>query len=206
MVPVTVAVAPTYQDTNAVVTKLYNTWELLEHPPVVTSAHLVEALEGLESVIGMKGIRVLDVESLKHPTASEDIYDAKPEDRVFFQLTSGSTGVPKCIQETHRGIIAHAHGSAQFNQYTHEDSTLNWLAADHVVPILTCHLKDVFLGMNEYQVKTQYVLGDPLNWLRLMDKYRVTTTWSPNFGFKLISESLVGQDEVDLDLSVHGTG
>ena len=113
-------------------TKLYNTWELLEHPPVVTSAHLVEALEGLESVIGMKGIRVLDVESLKHPTASEDIYDAKPEDRVFFQLTSGSTGVPKCIQVTHRGLIAHAHGSAQFNQYTHEDSTLNWLAADHV--------------------------------------------------------------------------
>ena len=75
------------------------------------------------------------------------------------------------------------------------------MAADHVVPILTCHLKDVFLGMNEYQVKTQYVLSDPLNWLRLMDKYRVTTTWSPNFGFKLISESLVGHDELELDLS-----
>ena len=201
MVPVTVAVAPTYKDTNAVVTKLYNTWELLGHPPVVTSPHLVGELEGLESVIGMEGIRVLDVESLKHAAQSEDIYDAKPEDLVFFQLTSGSTGVPKCIQETHRGIISHAHGSAQFNEYTHKDSTLNWLAADHVVPILTCHLKDVFLGMNEYQVKTQYVLSDPLNWLRLMDKYRVTTTWSPNFGFKLISESLVGQDEVKLDLS-----
>ncbi|MBT6180185.1 MAG: SDR family NAD(P)-dependent oxidoreductase, partial [Deltaproteobacteria bacterium] len=201
MVPVTVAVAPTYKDTNAVVTKLYNTWELLGHPPVVTSSHLVGDLEGLETVMGMKDIRVLDVESLKHATQSEDIYDAKPEDRVFFQLTSGSTGVPKCIQETHRGIIAHAHGSAQFNEYTHEDSTLNWLAADHVVPILTCHLKDVFLGMNEYQVKTQYVLSDPLNWLRLMDKYRVTTTWSPNFGFKLISESLVGQDDLKLDLS-----
>ena len=34
-----------------------------------------------------------------------------PGDVLFLQLTSGSTGIPKCIQETHLGIIAHVRGS-----------------------------------------------------------------------------------------------
>ena len=58
--------------------------------------------------------------------------------------------------------------------------------------------------MNEYQVKTQYVLGDPLNWLRLMDKYRVTNLVA-QFWLQIDFRELVGQDEVDLDLFC-GTG
>ncbi|GER90171.1 hypothetical protein KDW_43330 [Dictyobacter vulcani] len=188
--PVTVAVAQTYAEKNSVVNKLYNIWELLDHPPIISNEHLVTPLKGLKQFWPMEGLEVLAVESLLKNEPSDDIYQCQPEDRVFFQLTSGSTGVPKCIQETHRGIIAHIHGSQQFNAYSSEDITLNWLPMDHVVPILTCHLKDIYLGISQIEVKTDIILMDPLRWLDLLEEYKVTLTWAPNFGFKLVSDWL----------------
>ena len=138
----------------------------------------------------MTGLRTTAVEPLKQNEPAIEIFPSRPEDLVFFQLTSGSTGVPKCIQETHRGIIHHIHGAQQFNGYKSENVSLNWLPVDHVVPILTSHLKDVYLGIQQIHVKSDIILSDPLRWLDLMHKHRVTHTWCPNFGFKLVSDRL----------------
>ena len=190
IVPVTVAVPPAYTGKNGVVNKLHNTWKLLERPAILSNAALAPAIEGLAGLMSMEGLRVLTVESLKEHGVSEDIYPSRPEDLVFFQLTSGSTGTPKCIQETHRAIIAHIHGSQQFNGYRDDDVNLNWLPMDHVVPILTCHLKDVYLGCDEIQVRTELILANPVKWLDLMERFRVTHSWAPNFGFKLVADAL----------------
>ena len=56
------------------------------------------------------------------------------------------------------------------------------------MPLLTYHLKDVYLGCQQIQVKTNLILSNPLQWLDLIETYKVTHTWSPNFGFKLVSE------------------
>jgi acyl-CoA synthetase (AMP-forming)/AMP-acid ligase II len=129
-----------------------------------------------------------------------EIRDAAPDEVVFIQLTSGSTGTPKCIQETHAGIISHIHGSAQFLGYTSDDVSLNWLPVDHVVPILTFHCKDVYLACNQVQVPTATVLAEPLVWLDLMEKYRVSRTWAPNFGFKLVAQRLEAGPDRTWDL------
>jgi acyl-CoA synthetase (AMP-forming)/AMP-acid ligase II/NAD(P)-dependent dehydrogenase (short-subunit alcohol dehydrogenase family)/acyl carrier protein len=194
--PVTVALAPSYDEENSVVNKLYNTWVLLGHPPVVASEHLVESLSGLR-----RGMRVLSVRELQKHPPSEQVYQSRPEDVVFFQLTSGSTGVPKCIQETHRGIISHIHASRQFNRYEPDNVSLNWLPMDHVVPILTYHLKDTYSGYQQIQARTEVILADPLKWLDLIEAYRVTHTWSPNFGFKLVSDRLSKVGDRVWDLS-----
>ncbi|HEV2471792.1 MAG TPA: AMP-binding protein, partial [Chthonomonadales bacterium] len=188
--PVTVAVAPSYSEPNSVLNKLCNTWKLLEKPTILTSRRLVGSISGLSEVMEMIGVTTHAVEDLKQYGSSDKLYDAKPQDLVFFQLSSGSTGIPKCIQETHGAVIAHIHGSQQFNRYSPEDITLNWLPVDHVVPILTVHLKDVYLGCNEVQIKPEYVLSEPLRWLDLLEKHRATLTWAPNFGFKLIADRL----------------
>src|SRR5690606_9783603 len=132
-----------YREPNGVVNKLFNTWKLLQGPIIITSAHLQHSIAGIADFLPMPASQTLPVEELPRPTSEEPIFCSKPEDLVFFQLTSGSTGVPKCIQEAHRGIIAHIHGAQQFNGYEAADVTLNWLPVDHVVPILTSHLKDV---------------------------------------------------------------
>jgi acyl-CoA synthetase (AMP-forming)/AMP-acid ligase II/NAD(P)-dependent dehydrogenase (short-subunit alcohol dehydrogenase family) len=199
--PVNVAVAPSYAERNSIVNKLYNIWKLLEHPVVIASEHLVQPLTALERFFPGEGFNVQSVEELKRHQPTENIYPSKPEDLVFFQLTSGSTGVPKCIQESHKSVIAHIHGSGQFNGYTADDVILNWLPVDHVVPTLTCNLKDVYMGCQEVQVATNVVIAEPLRWLDLMERHKVTHSWAPNFGFKLVADRLASVEGKTWNLS-----
>jgi amino acid adenylation domain-containing protein len=188
--PVTVAIAPTYNEVNGVVGKLHNTWKLLEHPVILASNSMMEPIEGLKKILPMPDLKLLAVSDLTTFAPDDNTYESRPEDLVFFQLTSGSTGMPKCIQETHRGIIAHIHSAQQFNGYTPNDVDLNWLPVDHVVPILTCHLKDVYLSCSQVHIKTDVVLSEPTKWLDYIEKHRATHSWSPNFGFKLLTDAL----------------
>ena len=188
--PVTVAVPSSYEETNGVVNKLYQTWHLLDQPCILASDHLISPLSGLGKFLPITDLKVFSIDQLRNYPSSEYIHPSHPHDIVFLQLTSGSTGVPKCIQETHQGIICHIHASQQFNDYNSSDISLNWLPVDHVVPLLTFHLKDIYLGCQQIQVKTNLILADPLKWLDLIETYQVTHTWSPNFGYKLVSDRL----------------
>ncbi len=188
--PAAVAIAPTYEVPGGVTAKLHNAWELLGRPAIVASARLAPPIRGLAALYPMPGLVVLPVEDLREHSPVERHHEGRPEDVAFLQLTSGSTGVPKCIQVTHRGILRHVHGVTRFNGYHAGNVWLNWLPFDHVGPILTVHLKDVVLGCSEVQVETERVLADPLAWLDRMAEHRVTHTWSPNFGYKLVSDAI----------------
>ncbi|HEU5124613.1 MAG TPA: condensation domain-containing protein [Verrucomicrobiae bacterium] len=188
--PVTVAIAPTYAERNGIVDKLHNTWRLLDQPPIITTERLQDSMADLAKTISAPMLDTLSVETLRRFDPDENIHPVRPEDVAFIQLSSGSTGVPKCIQETHGALIAHIHSSAAFNQYSSDDITFNWLPMDHVVPILTFHLKDTYLGCQQIHASTQLVLNEPLLWLDLMDRFRATHSWAPNFGFKLVSDRL----------------
>ena len=192
IVPVTVALAPSYRERSGVVNKLWNVWKLLHRPVVLSDESLAPRLAEVPTLFDEQTgeFRVWQIEGLRGDGDAAQLYEADPEDLVFLQLTSGSTGVPKCVQETHRAIVHHVHGSQRFNGYSDEDVSLNWLPLDHVVPILTCHLKDTYLGLRQIQVATQLVLTEPLRWLELIEAHRVTHTWAPNFGFKLINDRL----------------
>ena len=76
--------------------------------------------------------------------------------------------------------------------YSSSDITCNWLPFDHVVPMLTYHLADVYLGRAAVQLPTSDVIAEPLLWLRTMAVQHVTHSWSPNFGFKLVADALQG--------------
>ncbi|WP_036371889.1 AMP-binding protein, partial [Micromonospora sp. ATCC 39149] len=70
------------------------------------------------------------------------------------------------------------------------DVLLNWLPLDHVAGLLLYHLGGVFLGVSSVHVATELVLADPTRWLDLMDRYRVTHSWSPNFGLRLVADAV----------------
>jgi acyl-CoA synthetase (AMP-forming)/AMP-acid ligase II/acyl carrier protein/short-subunit dehydrogenase len=120
---------------------------------------------------------------------------------VFYQLTSGSTGMPKCIIETHDNIISHIISSAVFNQNDNHDISLNWIPLDHVVPIITYHFRDVYFGSNQIHVDCDYIISQPSNWLKLIAEFKITLTWAPNFGYKLLLDSLSKKNNNLYDIS-----
>jgi acyl-CoA synthetase (AMP-forming)/AMP-acid ligase II len=131
------------------------------------------------------------------------VYAAAAGDLLFLQLTSGSTGIPKCIQLTHEVVIQHIVSSQRECGYKRGEWTLNWLPFDHVVPLVTCHLRDVYLGLNQVQASTAQVLERPLMWLELLAQFGCAYSWAPNFGYKLVlnAAKMRGEDVSPLDLS-----
>jgi len=197
VVPAIVAVPPVYEAGNSVVDKLLNTWNLLDRPALLCSDSSAASISGLD-MLEAKIIRVADLTG-----RDTDRVDHSPrkEDVAFFQLTSGSTGIPKCIPERHNAIIAHIVGSALSNGHRDDDILMNWLAMDHVGSILFFHIRAAYLGCAQVMAETDYILADPLHWIDLLSRYRATHTWSPNFGYKLVVDSLHREQIRDWDLS-----
>ncbi|MEM6456774.1 MAG: AMP-binding protein, partial [Acidobacteriota bacterium] len=205
MVPLTVAIAPRYDEASAVVQKLWNVWTLLRGPWILHGDALGDALAGVPArMAGPDGAphpwRLLRAAALAAHPPADALHDAAPSDVAFLQLSSGSTGVPKCIQLTHDGILHHVHGAARANGYAASDRTHSWLPLDHVVPTLTCHLKDVVIGCEQIHVQPARILAAPLRWLDDLAHHRVTHTWSPNFGFKRVTDALADAPERHWDL------
>lgn len=184
----TVAIPPKYVAGNAVVQKLLGVIAQVDaHHLLASSANVVPLSALLPASVALHDVAALELAGVE-PGGVEP-YRAAPGDVLFYQLTSGSTGVPKCIPERHAAIISHIRHSAQDNGYTSEGVTLNWLPFDHVVPMLTYHLADVYLQRVAVQLPTAEVVGDPLLWLRTMAAHKVTHSWAPNFGFKLVVQA-----------------
>ena len=146
------------------------------------------------------------MEANKMPGVCDVMLDnSSPNDLLFLQLSSGSTGAPKCIQELNNRVICHIISSTHANNYSHTDRTLSWIPMDHVVPILTFHLKDTFFGCSQHMVDVSIVLSNPLNWLRLITEYGITHTWAPNFGYALVTRSVAEASEEEkqnIELSI----
>jgi acyl-CoA synthetase (AMP-forming)/AMP-acid ligase II/NADP-dependent 3-hydroxy acid dehydrogenase YdfG len=199
--PVTVAVPTAYDSRNAVVRKLFNTWQLLGRPRILAARRLVESIRGVRGDVDLAAASVVAVDELAGDPPAHDHHVSQPEDVAFFQLSSGSTGISKCIQITHRGVVHHIHGSQQHLGLSSDDVTLNWLPMDHVVPLLMYHTKDVYLGVEAVQVPGPVVLADPLKWLDYIEAYQVTQSWAPNFGFKMVADALAAAKDRRWDLS-----
>jgi acyl-CoA synthetase (AMP-forming)/AMP-acid ligase II/NAD(P)-dependent dehydrogenase (short-subunit alcohol dehydrogenase family) len=184
--PTAVGLAPGYGSQNAVVRKLLAAWRLLACPPVLTDAALVTEMGQLRRLWAEPGLRVAGVEELTGPPA--DPTPTGPDDPVVNLLTSGSTGVPKCVQHRNHSIAARSWAAAAANGFDEHDVTLNWMPLDHVGGMVMCNVRDVFLGCEHVNATTEAFVARPLSWLDWTDRYRATNTWAPNFAYALVND------------------
>ncbi|WP_437282988.1 amino acid adenylation domain-containing protein [Sorangium sp. So ce375] len=199
--PVIVAVPPSYEAPSGVLSKLRGAWHKLGRPRVLTARSLAASLRGAAASLGMEGLDVLPIEDLRGDPGEARLHAIQPDDTAFLQLSSGSTGAPKCIRETHRAILLHAHAAARHNGYVADDVTLCWIPLDHVMALITFHLKDVCLGCDQIWARAEQILASPLRWLDLIERHQVTQTGAPNFGLKLLCDAIAGAPGRSWDLS-----
>lgn len=195
-VPVMSAVPSSFDVATSDLERLEHVCARFQNPAMLTSAGLQPNLGAWLTRRGIERAPVLAVESLRDSRAV--YHDAKPDPdaTAFFSLTSGSTGAPKAIMLSHRNILARASGTNQLCGYTEQDRILNWLPFDHIGSISDWHLRCVQLGCAMFYSSKEYVIGDPLNWLRLMNRFRITRSWAPNFAYALLNDALNGAHEV----------
>lgn len=187
-VPVPVSIAPTYEDpSNAVLVKLRNAWRSLDEPPVIASSQLHESLNTIAGRLDMSTARILDITTLVAHEPAPEQHSALPGDTALMLLTSGSTGMPKCVTLSHQNVLCRSAAEARFASLTADDISLNWMAMDHVAGIVYFHIRDVYLACLQIQGSVDEVLQNPLTWLDWVDSYRVTLSFAPNFAFGLVN-------------------
>jgi acyl transferase domain-containing protein/acyl-CoA synthetase (AMP-forming)/AMP-acid ligase II/acyl carrier protein len=188
--PAIAPIPPTFSGENRGLDQLCHVWRLLDGPLVITSAELIESVQTLSARLGVEQLRCAEIASLMSSPPANEVWSGQPGETAFFCLTSGSTGVPKCIMLTHANIIQRAHGANVLCGHSAQDVILNWLPFDHIGSISDWHLRCVLLGCRMVYAGKGTVITRPLNWLDLIDKYRVTDTWAPNFAYSLVCNAL----------------
>ncbi len=202
-IPVPIGAGRDYSKSCSHTTKVAHAHSLMDHAIVLTSDSLLAGVQNIATLENIPALRVASISSMYDlpPTAIEAAMgtNAASDDVALIMLTSGSTGLPKGVQLSHKNMISRTRGSIQRNGFSSEQTSLNWMALDHVGGIIYFHIRDVYLGAQQLQVDTDYVLADPLRWLNLISRHRVNVTWAPNFAFALIldnAEALVSQQQV----------
>lgn len=191
--PVISAVPPSYHETNNDLERLKHVWHTLQPPVIVTSPGLHAPAQRLTHWLPLCSEQIVSIDRLRDNPPDRAYHSAKPGDVAFFSLTSGSTGVPKCIQLTHRNILSRSRGVIQMCGLSRDNTILNWLPFDHIGSISDWHVRSMVLGCRQIIAPREYVLGNPLNWLALLDRYRITHSWAPNFAYSLINAALKEQ-------------
>ncbi|MGE7439824.1 SDR family NAD(P)-dependent oxidoreductase [Kitasatospora sp. NPDC001175] len=165
--------------------RLAGVCELLGGPVVVIDE---------EQTRPVAGARYLDLRPLPGGRTGgepfDDIADPRPDDIAVNLLTSGSTGLPKCVPLTNRALAHRAWAAARHSGFGPDEVALNWMPLDHVGGLVMWCVQAIFLGCEYINVDTQRIIADPLAWLDLLTKFGVTMTWAPNFAYGLVNGEL----------------
>ena len=158
--------------------------QLLDGPLLLTSEALAAELPQIP------GLAVATLESLSGGEPATRLHDAAPDDLAVLMLTSGSTGHAKAVMLSHANLLASMSAQNGYHQLAASDTTLNWVSFDHVAALLEFHLLPLFTGSSQLHVEPSVILGEPLEFLRLISRHQVTMTFTPNFLLGLLNAAV----------------
>ena len=177
---------------------------LLGNPILLTADALVSQYPEIQ------GLTVHTVEGLlthsdKGPISLPSLPSHDLDRPSVLMLTSGSTGNAKAVCLTMPQIISSVYGKSESWLTTPSSVFLNWIGLDHVANLTEVHLHAMLLGAEQIHVQANDVLANPLLFVHLLAKHRVTHTFAPNFFLALLEKALMDCDPSDpvysLDLS-----
>jgi thioester reductase-like protein len=121
-----------------------------------------------------------------------------PDQTLFLQYTSGSTGAPKGVVVSHQNVIHNCRSTIG-----HQAIGVSWLPQFHDLGLIGYYLFQAVTGGTTYGISPLDFLRRPALWLETLSRYKATYTSSPNFGFEYCLSPERVPDELleGLDLS-----
>ncbi len=161
-----------------------------------------EVLSSLFDKLKEEKIPVLSIEQANScGLEKRNSCNSSPEDTVFLQYTSGSTGNPRGVELSHKNLL-HNMGIIQRVLHHNPDSHMfSWLPPYHDMGLIAGILEPLFAGIPSTLISTIDFIEKPQRWVTNISKYRCTTTGAPNFAFSLCAKKTPDSLVNELDLS-----
>lgn len=112
----------------------------------------------------------------------QEVYE--PDDIVYVQFSSGSTGVPRGVIERKKNMSFSIMQAIELCEIDKDDTILSWQPLTHCFGLVSFHLVAVFAGINQYLIPTEIFITDPALWLEKANEHRVTRLGAIPFALK----------------------
>lgn len=174
----------------------------------VTQAVCVVVYEELANTIDSIGVKLPGTCRLLRVAAIENAVDdgvnvestIVADDVAFLQFSSGTTGLKKGVEVSHRALLWQVDSYARAIRLSPEDVIVSWLPLYHDMGLITCLLLPFLTG-------TRLVAMSPFDWvkqpqmlLRALHDYRGTLCWLPNFAYNLLANTTSENEAKKYDL------
>jgi len=154
---------------------------------LICSTRTYENLSQLETYIPSK-IRTHTFSSITEAEMSKlSRVRVGSEDTCFLQFTSGSTSSPKGVVISHANILENTKAIIEdgLKAKPEKDLGLSWLPLYHDMGLIGFVIAPVVGRIPVVLTPTFSFIRRPGLWMKLVDKYKATITFGPNFAFSL---------------------
>lgn len=151
--------------------------------------------------LAAEGHRVLTVDDVRIGPAIAPLHTGDSA-VAMYQLTSGSTGVPKAVQLSHANLLANSVALVTATKCdTSRDVMVTWLPLSHDMGMIAFLTLPMQLGIELVAATPDEFLRRPALWPELITRYRGAITCGPNFAYALLALTLEHAEPDDYDLS-----
>lgn len=110
-------------------------------------------------------------------------------DVAFLQHSSGTTGLKKGVQLSHRAVLTQVKNYATALDASGDDVIVSWLPLYHDMGLIACFILPAILGLTTVQLSPFDWVLRPWTFLDAIETYGATLAWMPNFGFAHVART-----------------
>lgn len=197
-----IAVPVSYNINDEVSTRIKNIWGKLNNPRIVTTKKLIQYITSTsdEKISSKISEGYIPSEEYINVEIDNIKYEAKPDKIAFVQFSSGSTGSPKGVILTHKGLIANVKAIINGLGDVVEDglSSLSWLPLTHDMGLIGFHLAPLYCRVTHVLMDSMVFMKNPNVWLEKVCEYKSSVINSPNFGYNYLLKVFNKDSNIDL--------
>ncbi|MET0464656.1 MAG: non-ribosomal peptide synthetase [Chitinophagaceae bacterium] len=167
--------------------KMINILDVLDAPYIVTDmpGYGDPVRNDIAAHLGKKHDeqRIIEMHLLEEKEEQAAYAIADEQSVAFLQFSSGSTGDPKGVINTHGSILQNVADIASGDYVDDTDVTLGWMPLTHDMGMICFHIMPLMLNFDQYLMSPIVFMSDPALWAESIATHQVSIAGAPNFGF-----------------------